>query len=110
MPLFHFLNTLGHFVPGIICAWWFEQLDAGDRADACAWTDVAPVAYTPLAYHLLWALRIAGGLVLDHVYLKRPRFQWYISWATGTATHLVVGRLVARSCAEGISLTAAAGW
>ena len=35
---------------------------------------------------------MAGGL-LDHAYLKRPRFQWYVAWATGTAIHRVVGRV-----------------
>ena len=66
--------------------------------------------FTPLAYHLLWALRIAGGLVLDHVYLKRPRFQWYVSWATGTMTHLALGGVVARACGDNSSLRVAAGW
>ncbi len=105
MPYFHFLNTLGHFVPGLLCWWWFDSLANQQRIEACAWTHHVPVAYASCLFHVAWAFRVAGGLLLDHVYLKRPRFQWYVAWATGTCVHLYVGRVVAAACASGNSLS-----
>lgn len=99
LAYFHLLNTLGHFVPAVIATVWFLRLDAAGRDGACEWTRFAPVAYAPLAFHFAWALRVAGGLSLDRVYLKRPKFQWYVAWATAAATHLAVGFRVARACA-----------
>ena len=96
MPYFHFLNTVGHFVPGVVGLWWFAELE--DRTAACAWTSVVPLHVASLAFHLMWALRVAGGLKLDNVYLKRPVFQWYCAWATGAMTHVLVGSFVHRAC------------
>ena len=105
MPKFHFLNTLGHFVPGLLCWGGFDSLASSERSEACAWTHAVPVAYASCLFHIAWAFRVAGGLLLDHVYLKRPRFQWYVAWATGTAIHLYLGRVVAAACASGNALS-----
>ena len=59
MPYFHFLNTVGHFVPGVVGLWWFAKLE--NRAAACAWTSVVPLHVASLAFHLMWALRVAGA-------------------------------------------------
>ena len=88
-----------------LCWWWFDSLASSDRIEACAWTRQVPVAYASCLFHVAWAFRVAGGLLLDHVYLKRPRFQWYVAWATGTAIHLYLGRVVAAACASGNSLS-----
>ena len=101
MPYFHFLNTLGHFVPGVICWWWFDSLSSAARTEACGWSVNVPVEYATCLFHVAWALRVAGGLVLDNVYLKRPRFQWYVAWATGTLCHRCLGRVVSHACASG---------
>ena len=55
MPKFHFLNTLGHFVPGLLCWWWFDSLASSDRIEACAWTHTVPVAYASCLFHVAWA-------------------------------------------------------
>jgi len=110
MPYFHFLNTLGHFVPGVLCLYWFDALGPAELAVACEWTRAAPVTWAPLGYHLLWAMRVAGGLLLDHVYLKRPKFQWYVAWATGAACHVLLGSVVAASCRSGAPLREVVGW
>ena len=96
LPVFHVWNALAHFAPAAIATSWFLW---GTAPAACDWTAAAPPFVAPLLFHLAWALRVAGGLTLDRVYLKRPKFQWYVAWATAAATHVAVGAAVARRCA-----------
>ena len=99
IPLSQYIS---HFVPGCYAGGgstpWHQV-----KVEACAWTRcsgrVRVVSISRVAF------RVAGGLLLDHVYLKRPRFQWYVAWATGTAIHLYLGRVVADACASGNPLS-----
>lgn len=100
MCYFHYLNTVGHFVPGVLALLWFQRLDAPSRTHACEWSHLVSLKYASLAYHLLWALRVAGGLNLNGVYLKRPKCQWYVAWATAALTHVAVGAWVQDMCLD----------
>lgn len=94
---FHFLNTLGHFVPVVISTVWFTRLSDERVVASCAWS-VVPLPIATLLFHMLWALRVAGGLLLDNVYLKRPKFHWYIAWLVSAVTHVSVGIMVNLKC------------
>lgn len=121
MTRFHFMNTIGHFViicccalspffwylhsvispvqiPPVIVTLWFLALSVDTRIDACEWTSVVPLPIASLAFHILWALRVGGGLRLDSVYLKRPKHHWYVAWVTAAITHVCVGLVVAGNC------------
>jgi len=100
MSRFHFMNTLGHFVPPLILTFWFFLLDPQRLQGACEWTSIVNLRFASLGYHFLWALRVGGGLRLDHVYLKRPKQQWYISWFVAAITHFFVGHFVDLQCRQ----------
>jgi len=126
MVKFHLMNTLGHFVPPVIATTWFVAWVAASpaaRETTCAWTtptDAHALAQSPwlhgalffdlrvasLMYHLCWALRVGGGLRLDHVYLKRPKHHWYLSWSVAALTHVAVGLVVRDACLRGLPLLA----
>ena len=72
MPYFHFMNTLGHFVPGVVGLAWYSLLDSEARTAACAWTSLAPLQVASLCFHFAWAARVAGGLKLDNARAPRP--------------------------------------
>ena len=93
---FHFMNTVGHFLPALLATFWFYNLK--DRRGACEWTQVLNLRLASLLFHVLWAFRVGGGLRLDNVYLKRPKEHWYIAWLVAAITHTSVGHLVAQSC------------
>lgn len=98
MARFHVMNTIGHFVPPALVTAWFAALGLETKRAACEWTRLVPLPVASLAFHFLWALRVAGGLRLDHVYLRLPKQHWYVAWAIATATHLVVGVWLADAC------------
>lgn len=98
MARFHGMNTLGHFAPPVLATAWFSSLPASDRRAACEWTDVVPLPVASLSFHLLWAIRVQGGLRLDNVYLKRPKHHWYTAWAIAAVTHVGVGVVLSRDC------------
>ena len=83
MPYFHFMNTLGHFVPGVVGLAWYSLLDSEARTAACAWTSLAPLEVASLCFHFAWAARVAGGLKLDNARAPRPK----APIGLGTGTH-----------------------
>jgi len=95
MPKFHWMNTLGHFIPAVAATLWFA-LD--HHHQVCDWTNVANVRVASLLFHVLWALRVQGDLRLNDVYIKRPASLWGVAWLTAAVTHIAVGHLVADVC------------
>ena len=104
---FHLLNHAAHTLPPIVTTLWFyaATTSCGDTmASANLSTRVGSwqagswhafhVPALSAAFHIAWALRVAGTLRLDRVYITRPPSHWALAWAMALVTHVLIGRAV----------------
>lgn len=89
---FQVFNQAFHTVPSIFATVWFVHRPAG----SCSLGGTA--LFATIAFHLLYALRIAQSLFLDKVYFENPKWQWGVAWVTALFVHVAVGREVSWQC------------